>query len=117
MWERFELKKTPGMNSHDHPMYGAVGYWFYAYLAGIRPVDSGYDRVTIKPYFPEKLLSLTAAVDTPKGKLTVRWVRRFGKRLLYVTVPFGVEATVVFDGKEQTVGSGYRVFEAEETEL
>ncbi len=114
VWERFELKKTPGMNSHNHPMYGAVGYWFYAYLAGIRPVASGYDRVVIRPYFPEGLRSLTATVDTPKGKLTVRWVRRFGKRVLYVTVPFGVEATVVFAGREQTVGSGSRVFEADE---
>ena len=37
VWERFELKKNPGMNSHNHPMFGAVGYWFYAHLAGVKP--------------------------------------------------------------------------------
>ena len=41
VWERFELKKAPGMNSHNHPMYGAVGYVFYAYLCGIRPSEPG----------------------------------------------------------------------------
>ena len=36
VWERFELKKNPGMNSHNHPMYGAADaflvsriYWAY----------------------------------------------------------------------------------------
>lgn len=37
IWERFELKKNPGMNSHNHPMYGAAGAWFFTGLAGIRP--------------------------------------------------------------------------------
>ena len=115
IWERFELKKDPAMNSHDHPMYGAVGYWFYAYLAGIKPTAPGYERVSIHPYFPEGLLSVNATVDTPKGDLTVRWVRRFGKRTLHVTVPFGVEATVIFAGEEKTVGSGFWRFEVPES--
>lgn len=118
IWERFELKDSSAMNSHDHPMYGAVGYWFYAYLAGIRPISSGYDVVEIRPFFPQKLLSVNAAVDTPKGLLTVRWVRRYGKRSLYVSVPFGVKAQVIFDGKVEVVGSGYHFFVAvERTEI
>ena len=67
IWERFEMKKNPGMNSHNHPMYGAVGYWFYAYLGGIIPTEPGFSRVSIKPYFPEKLLSCHAVVDTVMG--------------------------------------------------
>ena len=110
IWERFELKKEPGMNSHNHPMYGAVGYWFYAYIAGIRPTAPGFSEVTVQPYFPKGLLSANAAVDTVKGALIVRWVKQFGETRLFVTVPFGVKATVVFDGKKHQVGSGYWVF-------
>lgn len=111
VWERFELKKLSGMNSHNHPMYGAVGYWFYAYIAGIRPAAPGFREVVIQPYFPTQLQSAHASVDTVKGELTVRWVKRYGSLYLYVTVPFGVRATVFFDGRQETVGSGYWIFE------
>ncbi|MDF2685413.1 MAG: Bacterial alpha-L-rhamnosidase [Clostridia bacterium] len=106
VWERFELKKNPGMNSHNHPMYGALGYWFYAYIAGIKPIDRGYNEVDIKPFIPENLLSAHSSVDTVKGDLTVKWVKRYGKVYLYVTVPFGVIANIYFDDKKISVGSG-----------
>ncbi len=107
IWERFELKKNPTMNSHNHPMYGAVDYWFYAYLAGIRPTEAGFKRVRIEPYMPENLLSAQAAVETPLGDVLVRWVKRYGHTHLYVTVPFGMRAVIAFAGKEEEVGSGF----------
>lgn len=111
IWERFEMKKNPGMNSHNHPMYGAVGYWFYAYLGGIIPTEPGFTRVSIKPYFPEKLTSCHAVVDTVMGEISVRWSKRYGKLYLFIQTPFGVTADVDFDGKVTTVGAGYHVFE------
>ena len=113
IWERFEMKKNPGMNSHNHPMYGAVGYWFYAYLGGIIPTEPGFSRVSIKPYFPEKLTSCHAVVDTIMGEISVRWSKRYGKLYLFIQLPFGVTADVDFDGKVTTVGAGYHVFEKE----
>ena len=113
IWERFEMKKNPGMNSHNHPMYGAVGYWFYAYLGGIIPTEPGFARVSIKPYFPEKLTSCHAVVDTVMGEISVRWSKRYGKLYLFIQTPFGVTADVDFDGKVTTVGAGYHVFEKE----
>jgi len=110
VWERFEFKKDPGMNSHNHPMYGAVGYWFYAYLCGIKILSP--ERVIIKPCMPSQLLSAQAAVDTVRGDISVRWVKRFGKTYLYVTIPFGVTAEVGFDGKVYETGSGSYTFEA-----
>ena len=113
IWERFELKKNPGMNSWNHPMYGAVDYWLYAYLCGIKPVKPAWDEVIIEPFMPKDLLSAEAVVDTVKGELAVRWVKRYGYTYLYVTVPFGVGAKVVFDGKTAAVGSGFHVFSAQ----
>lgn len=117
VWERFELKKSPNMNSHNHPMYGSIGYWFYAYLAGIRPTQRGFGRMRIQPCFPKKLLSVNAKVETVRGTVAVRWVKSYGKCRLYVTVPFSTEAEVIFAGKRSAVGSGFHVFEAEETDV
>ncbi len=114
VWERFEFKAEPDMNSHNHPMYGTVSYWFYAYLAGIRPVTGGFEQAIIKPYFPKELLSVSAQVDTVKGPLSVRWVRQWGKLSLFVSVPFGMTCTVYFNGKAETVGSGQWSFSIDE---
>lgn len=106
IWERFELKKNPDMNSHNHPMYGAVDYWFYAYLCGIRPTAPGWEAAEIKPYYPSQLLSAHASVDTVKGPITVKWVKRYGALHLYVSVPFGVTAEIHTKDGIVKVGSG-----------
>ena len=112
IWERFELKKNPGMNSHSHPMYGSVGYWFYACLGGIKIKQPACEEIDIRPYMPSDLLSANVNYDSVKGDINVKWVKKYGKTYLYVNIPFGVKANVYFDGKVQTVGSGYHVFEA-----
>lgn len=110
IWERFELKKNPGMNSHNHPMYGAADYWFYAWLCGIRPTASGFDAVEIKPHYPKDLLSAQAVVDTVHGDVGVRWTKRFGGYHLYVHLPFGMTGTVWTPDGPVAVGSGSHQF-------
>lgn len=117
IWERFELRMNGRVNSYNHPMYGAVGYWFYAYLAGIKPEKPGFSEVTIAPCCPKKLLSVGASLQTIRGELTVRWIKREGKTYLYVSIPFGVKATVVFGGQIHVVGSGFWTFERENETL
>lgn len=110
VWERFELKKEEGMNSHNHPMYASVDKWFYSHLCGIRPVSPAFEEFDVCPAYPDGLLSADATVDTQKGDITVRWVNRFGEYKLYVTVPFGTEANVTLPDKTVKVGSGSHVF-------
>ena len=111
VWERFELKKNPGMNSHNHPMYGAIGYFLYAWVAGISPIEPGWKRMKIEPVLPEGLLSTHAIVDTVLGEVSVRWSLRYGKKRLFVQVPFGAVAEINFCGERKTIGSGYHIFE------
>ncbi|MBO5077101.1 MAG: family 78 glycoside hydrolase catalytic domain [Clostridia bacterium] len=120
IWERFELKKDPSMNSHDHPMYASIDRWFYAYLLGIQApragiggsgcsglIGGGDDNVyTVKPYFPAGLLSAQGYADTPYGRLAVRWKTTYGQTRLSVSVPFGMKCRIVFGGAEEVVGSG-----------
>lgn len=109
IWERFEDKKNSQMNSHNHPMYGALGSWFYEYIAGIKPTKPAFDEVQIKPYFPEKLEFAKAVLDTVKGKILVEWKRSEGKIYLYADIPFGMTATV-YAGGVHKVGSGFYKF-------
>lgn len=114
VWERFELMKAPGMNSHNHPMYGAVDRWMYAHLAGIKCTGLGWRRFSVKPYMPEKLMSAQASVDTPLGEISLRWTKRYGGKHLQLNVPFGAEAEIDFCGIKKTVGSGFHTISVEE---
>ena len=113
VWERFELKKEDGMNSHNHPMYGSVYKWLYGTLCGIKPTASGCAEFEIAPHYPSGLLSAQAHVDTVKGQVSVRWVKRFGHTCLYVTVPFGTTAKIRLPDRTETVGSGSYHFQWE----
>ncbi len=110
VWERFELMKNPNMNSHNHPMYAAVDFFLYAYIAGVKPVEPGWTRFTVEPYLPDGLLSAQAVIDTPKGEINVRWMRRYGARHLHVTVPFGTTAQIRFGNQTYEMGSGFYAF-------
>lgn len=110
IWERFELMTDPSMNSHNHPMYAAVDYWMFAYLAGVKPAERGWTEFEVEPYMPEDLQYTHAVVDTCKGQVSVRWVKRYGRTHLQVNVPFGCHARVKFMGKETIVGSGFHTF-------
>ncbi len=113
VWERLELKKNPGMNSHNHPMYGAFGSFFYEYIAGITPTSPAYETVRIAPTIPQGLLSCQAVVDSVKGPISVRWNVKYGKKYLFLQIPFGVTASVSFEGVVKCLGSGYHVIETE----
>lgn len=115
IWERFELKKNPLMNSHNHPMYGSLSYWFFACLAGLSPQEGGWKRFSCAPCFPEKLLSASAGVPTPYGDVTLRWVRRYGRRYVYLQVPHGTRASVTLpELGTMDIGSGFYHWEFSE---
>ena len=115
IWERYEQKANGGMNSHNHPMYGAISYVLYACLAGIRP-RIAERRVDIEPHFPARLQSLQAKVETAMGAVAVHWFRRYGVLNLHVTVPFGLVAEVSFDGKTTACPAGFHTFARQEEE-
>ena len=111
VWERFELKKNPLMNSHNHPMHGSVSRWLFACLAGLTPTDGGWRRFDVQPCFPEKLLSASAGVSTPYGDVTLRWVRRYGHLYVYLQVPSGAQANVTLPGLAPIeAGAGFHLW-------
>lgn len=94
IWERWEHATGYGMNSHNHPMYGSIGAWFYKYLAGISPVEPGYKVFQIKPYIPEGMNSASATIETIYGSIVSSWEIIETSLLVKITVPCGTLAFV-----------------------
>lgn len=114
IWERMEMKKDPSMNSYNHPMYGAVGSWLYSRLAGLTPKTGGWRNFKVKPVIPQGLIHAEAQVDTCRGRVMVKWMKRYGKVHLYVTVPFGSTAEVHLPAQVVRAGSGQWAYEWDE---
>lgn len=96
LWERWEDLTGPGMNSHNHPMMGSVGAWFYKYLAGIKadPQSAGFKKIIIKPHRAGDLTWVRAEYTSMYGVIRSAWSLE-GKRFqLNLTVPVNVTATV-----------------------
>jgi alpha-L-rhamnosidase len=97
LWELWQEKTGPSMNSHDHAMFGSVGAWFYTALGGIHLGEdgAGYRHIRIDPQMTEDLFSASATVDTIRGRVSSNWARRDDGTTLEIDVPAGSDATVV----------------------
>jgi alpha-L-rhamnosidase len=96
LWEIWQNKTGPSMNSHDHHMMGSVDAWFYEALAGIN-ADSehaGYRHFRIEPQVVRDLTWASATVGTVRGNVTSAWTHAPGVVTLAVDVPVNSTATV-----------------------
>ncbi len=98
MWELWnsDTEKPEGMNSRNHFAYGSVGEWFYGYLAGIRPDDSGagFRKFKIAPMPVGDLTSASASYLSPYGQIRSSWTKTGDKFTLKISVPANTSATV-----------------------
>lgn len=106
IWERFELKKNSGMNSHSHPMYGASVGALFEGLSGIEVVSSG-SEYKISPFMPCGMTYYEMKIPTLKGSIYLKYEERYGKKTVYVSVPFGIIVTI----KETKLESGFHILE------
>ncbi len=97
LWELWQEKTGPSMNSHNHPMFGSVGAYYYSTLAGIgNAADSvGYQKLRIAPTIVRDLQWVSGTFDTVRGPVAVDWRRSPEQLQVKVTVPFGSTADVV----------------------
>ena len=115
LWELWQDKTGPAMNSHNHAMFGSLGAWFYQALAGIaQPEDSdGYRHLRIAPQVVEDLHWVSASAETVRGRVATAWTHSTGAITLEVTIPPNSDAKVYIPQEEQmtdiTIGEGDRV--------
>ncbi|MGE5646570.1 MAG: family 78 glycoside hydrolase catalytic domain [Acidobacteriota bacterium] len=96
VWELWQNKTGPSMNSHNHPMFGSVGAFFYYGLAGIAldPKAPGYERVVFKPLVVRDLRWASGSIQTLRGTVASSWRRTDEGLELEVTIPTGSTAEI-----------------------
>jgi alpha-L-rhamnosidase len=96
LWELWNEKNGPSMNSHDHIMFGSVGSWFYQALAGINqpPDGAGYRRIVIRPQAAHGPQWASGTVKTIRGTVESSWSRDAQGVTMKVRVPVGSDAHV-----------------------
>jgi alpha-L-rhamnosidase len=96
LWELWQNKTGPSMNSHNHPMFGSLGAWFYNALAGINPDESrpGFEHIVIAPQVVRDLKWASGSLDTIRGRVSSAWSRTDAGLRLEITIPTGSDAEV-----------------------
>jgi alpha-L-rhamnosidase len=97
LWELWQKREGPSMNSHNHPMFGSVGSWLYKALAGINPDPQGvgFKKIKIEPRMVRDLMYASGSVETVRGRVLSAWRRTETSVALEVVIPFGSEAEIV----------------------
>ena len=115
LWELWQDKVGPSMNSHDHIMLGSLGAWFYRALGGIDqgPDGEGYRHILIEPRIVEDLHWTSASIETLRGRVSCSWNQKPGALSMEVTIPANSDAKIVVPEEEDmttvTVREGDRV--------
>jgi alpha-L-rhamnosidase len=96
LWELWQKREGPSMNSHNHAMFGSIGGWFITDLAGIQLVEGGegYEKVVIRPGVTRELKWAAGNFETLRGKVLSSWRRTDDGLRLEVMVPFGSTARI-----------------------
>ena len=66
--------------SLNHHMFGSIGHWLYADLAGLQPGAPGWSTVLVRPRVPSELDRAAASTDTVRGRAAASWRRSGGGR-------------------------------------
>jgi len=96
LWELWQKREGPSMNSHNHPMFGSVGAWFYRALAGINlaPETQAFKKLIIKPQMVRDLTHVSGSIYTINGEVSCAWEKADRKIRVEVTIPAGSQAEI-----------------------
>ncbi len=120
LWELWQNKTGPSMNSHNHPMFGSVGAWLYRTLAGIdmAPGSTGFENILIMPRPVRDLSYASGSIETLRGQVSVDWRRGDKSFRVEVVIPVNSRAEVVlptFTLKNEVVHEGSNLVWSEKT--
>lgn len=91
--EHWEEAQCRNVHSNCHPMFGSVDEWMVRHVLGISVCNDavGFDKIRIKPHAVAGVTSASGWVDTPKGRISVRWMLKGSRMDVDAHVPDGIE--------------------------
>ena len=118
IWERWDSllpDGTPnpdGMNSYNHYAYGSVMEFVYRRIAGIDPLEAGFQKVKVAPVPYVAFPAFRAEYESVRGKIVSNYEQGDGKIIYKIEIPDGVEAEIILPNEAPvTVCGGRHVFE------
>lgn len=95
-------------DSLNHHFFGDISNWFISKLAGIcyNPDGKSFNKAVIKPCFIASVDNAFASLETPSGKVSVRWERGKNGVVVNVEADERLEAVVVYNDTVIGYGSG-----------
>jgi alpha-L-rhamnosidase len=97
LWELWQKREGPSMNSHNHPMFGSVGAWLYKALAGINPApgSAGFEKILFQPQVVRDLRHASGRLETLRGEISCAWSRTEMSVRVETVIPVGSSAEIV----------------------
>lgn len=96
-----------GTGSYNHPMHSGFAYIFYAFVAGITPIEPAFRSFEVYPRRFEKISSAEAAYETPYGEIAVSFRREAGSVYFSVSVPCGTHCRFKYGDFEKELSAGH----------
>lgn len=113
VWERWDSMLPDGtinpgeMTSFNHYALGAVADWMHRVVGGLAALTPGYGEVLVAPQPGGGITWAETSLQSPHGRIAVRWDLDDGELCIDVEVPEGVTATIrTPDGVERQVEAG-----------
>jgi alpha-L-rhamnosidase len=100
IWERWDSMLPDGsinpgeMTSFNHYALGSVADWMHRTIGGILPLSPGYDRVLFAPAPGGGIDWADSVVDTPRGRIALRWKLTGDELTMSCDLPPGVTAVI-----------------------
>lgn len=80
--------------SHCHDMMGHIIEWYYNGIAGIKVLEPGFKKISIKPYMPKSMNKFSCSYNSVRGMIKIKAKRNGEKLEIEVSVPDGIEYSV-----------------------
>lgn len=106
VWERWDSMLPDGtinpgeMTSFNHYALGAVADWMHRTIGGIAPQEPGFARVVVAPRPGGGLTWASTRLETPHGRVEVRWRQEGGRLTVSTTLPDGVSGVLSLPGRD-----------------
>lgn len=105
LWEQWCGKGD--MSSNNHAMFAGAINGFFTRLAGIVPLENGFEAVRIKPVITKYIKKLDLKFDSVKGKYEINYKMAGGEFFLSVNIPPNTKAEIELpNGEIFKVGNG-----------
>ncbi len=112
VWERWDSMLPDGainpgeMTSFNHYALGAVADWMHRTIGGVAPLEPGYSKVLVAPRPGGGLTEAETELETPHGRVAVRWSVSGDGFTVDVDLPEGVEGVLRLPGQDDRLLDG-----------